>query len=291
MPGYFSLEAAVERPWTGSQRALKYPGTLCDTKPRHSNADTHTDSNTTTIDSVVPILPSEPDAPFPDVRSALRDPNGLLAMGGDLSRTRLINAYHNGIFPWYSHGQPLLWWSPDPRSVLMPEQLKISRSLRKTIRKGHLSVTFDRHFPKVMAGCAQPRGEETETWITSDMFYAYNDLHLAGYAHSVETWLDGELVGGLYGVAMGQVFFGESMFHRVSDASKVAMVALADLLLKRSFRMIDCQVETQHLNSLGAENIPREDFLEMLDHWIDAPAPGGLWSQIDYKLSDNPLLC
>jgi leucyl/phenylalanyl-tRNA--protein transferase len=208
---------------------------------------------------------------FPDVELALRDPDGLLAVGGDLSQRRLLAAYRRGIFPWYSDQQPILWWSPDPRSVLFPQELHISRSLRKTLRQERFRVTFDQCFTQVIAACAGPRETQAGTWITEEMQLAYIDLHRAGYAHSVEAWHGEQLVGGLYGVALGRVFFGESMFARQTDASKVAFVTLVELLRLAGYALIDCQVETRHLDSLGARNIPRREFVRLLDEYVEAP--------------------
>ena len=208
--------------------------------------------------------PDDPDPGFPDVGLALTEPDGLLAIGGDLSVSRLLEAYRQGIFPWYGQGQPILWWSPDPRLVLFPEALRVSRSLRKTLRKGHFAVTLDTDFPAVISACAGPRAGEDGTWITRAMQLAYTRLHESGHAHSVECRLDGELVGGLYGVAIGRVFFGESMFARTSDASKVAFVWLVRQLQRWDFRLIDCQVHTGHLASLGARDIPRRQFSRLL---------------------------
>ncbi|MGD8576771.1 MAG: leucyl/phenylalanyl-tRNA--protein transferase [Thiohalophilus sp.] len=212
-----------------------------------------------------------PDADdwFPDVELALRDPDGLLAIGGDLSTSRLLTAYRHGIFPWYSDGQPILWWSPDPRSVLFPEELKISRSLRKTLKKGAFHITFDQAFTDVMQCCASPRDDGLGTWITKEMRAAYEQLHESGHAHSVEAWYDNKLAGGLYGVALGRVFFGESMFARMTDASKVAFVTLVAHLRQWNFQLIDCQVETGHLNSLGARPIPRHRFTQYLDQYCE----------------------
>ena len=205
---------------------------------------------------------------FPDVDLALTEPDGLLAVGGDLTVERLTAAYQQGIFPWYSEGQPILWWSPDPRMVLEPKNIKVSRSLEKTIRKNIFNVTFDQQFQDVIIECSKPRlekgNEQTETWILDEMIVAYIALHKAGYAHSVECWLDEKLVGGLYGVAIGNVFFGESMFSRVSDASKVAFVFLSKQLQQRGYKLIDCQVYTSHLESLGASMISRKEFLNLL---------------------------
>ena len=206
---------------------------------------------------------------FPDVSLALREPDGLLAVGGDLSVQRLLAAYRQGIFPWYSEDQPVLWWSPDPRLVLTPEQLIISRSLRKTIRKDQFTVTFDKAFAHVIHECSAPRNYTHETWITNDMKQAYIKLHEAGHAHSVECWRDDKLVGGLYGIAIGKVFFGESMFSRVTDASKVAFAFLVKHLQHWKYKMIDCQVYSEHLASLGAENISREKFISSINKLCD----------------------
>ena len=208
--------------------------------------------------------PSDPHAPFPDVSRALREPDGLLAVGGDLSVERLRNAYTNGIFPWYSEGDPILWWSPDPRTVLYPEQIHISRSLRKTLRRESFEVSLDRAFDDVIAACAEPRQADGGTWLMPEMIHAYRRLHRAGQAHSVEVWRDGELVGGLYGVAIGAIFFGESMFSRTSDASKVALVHLCRQLGDWGFELIDCQVVTDHLLRMGAVQLPREMFMHKL---------------------------
>jgi len=221
--------------------------------------------------------------PFPEVERALAEPNGLLAAGADLSLPRLLEAYRNGIFPWFSHDQPILWWSPDPRMVLFPAELKISRSLARTLRSTRFEVRADTAFDAVIEGCRQPRRGESGTWITEEMAEAYGTLHRAGFAHSVETWLDGNLVGGLYGVALGRAFFGESMFARVSDASKVALVALARQLQHWGFGVIDCQMNTAHLASLGAREIPRAEFtrrLRELVHYAPVPVPWRLESTI-----------
>ena len=211
--------------------------------------------------------PDHPDAPFPPVEQAEKEPNGLLAVGGDLSPERLLNAYRSGIFPWFSDDQPILWWSPDPRTVLYPERLIISRSLRKTLRNKPFRITFDQSFQGVLDACSQPRGTENGTWITQQMIDAYACLYQLGHAHSVEVWLGDALVGGLYGVAIGQVFFGESMFSRERDASKCALVHLVRQLMEWEFGMIDCQVYSGHLISLGAEEISRTLFCENLRRW------------------------
>jgi leucyl/phenylalanyl-tRNA--protein transferase len=204
---------------------------------------------------------------FPDVEEAPAEPNGLLAVGGDLSSDRLLSAYRRGIFPCYSEDQPILWWSPDPRCVLFPKDLKVSRSLRATLRKARFRVSMDRAFRQVMVACAGPRRGQSGTWVMPELIEAYDRLHRQGYAHSVECWRDGRLVGGLYGVTLGRVFFGESMFARETDASKVCLVRLVSHLRDRDFRLIDCQVPTPHLESLGAVTIPRQQFIEMLKEW------------------------
>ncbi|MDO9142019.1 MAG: leucyl/phenylalanyl-tRNA--protein transferase [Methylobacter sp.] len=218
-----------------------------------------------------------PEQDFPLVSQAFREPDGLLAVGGCLSQTRLLKAYRHGIFPWYNPGEPILWWSPDPRLVLFPDKLLISRSLGKTLRKSKFSVTFNQAFDEVIAACADPRKDAAGTWITSAIDAAYKQLHQAGFAHSVETWLDGELVGGLYGVALGQVFFGESMFHTKTDASKVAFATLVQQLNAWGYRLIDCQVHSQHLSNFGAEEINRHHFIKLLDQYCDIPALPASW--------------
>ena len=209
------------------------------------------------------------DAPFPPVGRALRSPNGLLAAGGDLSAPRLLEAYRHGIFPWFNPGEPILWWSPAPRMVLFPGEFKISKSLGKTLRNAAYEVRCDTAFEEVMRSCAAPRGKQSGTWISEDMIAAYCALHELGYAHSVETWMDGKLVGGLYGIAIGHMFYGESMFSRASNASKIALVHLARQLERWQFGMIDCQMRTAHLASLGAREIPRSEFTARLRELIN----------------------
>jgi leucyl/phenylalanyl-tRNA--protein transferase len=200
---------------------------------------------------------------FPPAHLALKE--GLLAVGGDLSVERLLLAYRNGIFPWYSPGEPILWWSPDPRLVLYPEELRISRSLGKIINKKSFQISFDEAFEAVIQACAQAKRSYGEgTWISDEMKDAYCELHRQGYAHSVEAWQDEALVGGLYGITLGRVFFGESMFSRVSNASKVAFVTLVENLKQLKFKLIDCQVRTDHLIRFGAREIPRKVFLEQV---------------------------
>ena len=217
------------------------------------------------------------DAPFPPVSKALRSPNGLLCAGGDLSTKRLLEAYRHGIFPWFSEGDPILWWSPDPRMVLFPEELKVSRSLRKAVQRGPYETRFDTAFSDVMRACAEPRAGQHGTWIMPEMIAAYTALHHMGVAHSVESWLDGELVGGLYGIWLGKVFFGESMFSRATDASKVALVRLVERLKAMDCRVIDCQQATAHLASLGAREIPRKEFAKLLQDSIQYPPSSSPW--------------
>lgn len=217
--------------------------------------------------------PSQPDQTFPPLETALDDPNGLLAVGGCLSPQRLVNAYQHGAFPWFNPGEPILWWSPDPRLVLFPARLKVSRSLQKTLRQQRYSLTHDRAFEAVIEACSAPRSSQSGTWISAEMKQAYLELHRLGVAHSVEAWLDGELVGGLYGIAIGKVFYGESMFHRATDASKVAFAHLVTQLMTWEFQLIDCQVSSNHLFSLGAEEITRREFSALLARLcIEAPS-------------------
>jgi leucyl/phenylalanyl-tRNA--protein transferase len=224
--------------------------------------------------------------PFPPVEQALRDPNGLLAAGDDLSTTRLLQAYERGIFPWFGEGDPVLWWSPDPRMVLGTDGLKVSRSLRKTIRSGRFRVTADTAFPLVIAACAEPRPDQDGTWITRDVFDAYCALAHLGVAHSIETWEGDALVGGLYGVAIGRMFFGESMFARRSDASKVALVHVVRQLRRWGFPLIDCQMSTSHLQSLGARTIDRAEFLGVVRRCVAMPAVPAPW-RFDADLLDD----
>lgn len=220
---------------------------------------------------VIKVL-SEDSRDFPPVDQAMEEPDGLVAIGGDLSPERLLAAYQAGIFPWFEEGQPILWWSPNPRCVLYPDQLHVSRSLQKKLRKGSFEITIDHCFEQLINYCSGSRKNSHGTWITSDIKIAYSHLHQLGIAHSVETWFDGELVGGLYGLAMGSVFFGESMFSRKPDASKIALYYLIEKLKALSFTLIDCQVYNPHLESLGATCIPRPEFIRHLRDHIDNPA-------------------
>lgn len=208
---------------------------------------------------------------FPALEKALHDPNGLLAAGGDLSADRLVQAYRHGCFPWYQDGQPILWWSPDPRTVLFPDELHVSRSLAKLLRQGRYQVSFDSDFAAVIQACAAPRDYADGTWITDNMQSAYLELHRRGIAHSVEVRLDGTLVGGLYGLAMGRLFFGESMFSRADNASKVGFVTLVEHLREAGFVLIDCQMPTHHLHSFGARGISRVAFADYLARYLDEP--------------------
>jgi leucyl/phenylalanyl-tRNA---protein transferase len=213
----------------------------------------------------LPILDeNNPAQPFPSLQKALQDPNGLLAVGGCLSSVRLLNAYRHGAFPWFSENDPILWWSPDPRLVLFPEKLNISKKLAKTIRQNKFDVTVNQAFDLVIEQCAQLRADGQGTWISDDIKLAYSTLHQQGFAHSFEAWQNGELVGGLYGVALGKIFFGESMFHCVTDASKVAFIHCVDYLKQHDFKLIDCQVYSSHLASFGAIEIPRAEFSKLL---------------------------
>jgi leucyl/phenylalanyl-tRNA---protein transferase len=215
---------------------------------------------------MIPWIKSARD--FPAVETARIEPNGLLCMGGNLEPETILTAYSRGIFPWYSDGQPILWWSPDPRMVLFPDEFKVSKSLAKTIRADKFEIRFDSAFAEVMTGCAAPRGRHSGTWILPPMQVAYTRLHEIGFAHSAEAWRGGELVGGLYGIAMGRMFYGESMFARETDASKVAFVAMVEKLKRDGFGLIDCQQETNHLASFGARPIPRKHFTQQLQELI-----------------------
>jgi len=221
--------------------------------------------------SITWLSPHDPPDSFPAPEQALDDPPGLLAAGGDLSPARLLAAYRRGIFPWYSPGQPVLWWSPDPRAVLFPEEFRCTRSLAKTLRNGGFTVVFDRDFAAVIDQCAAPRQHSPGTWITAEMRNAYLELHRLGFAHSVEALRAGELVGGLYGVRLGHVFFGESMFSRVRDASKVALAHLVQACRRQGIAVIDCQLASRHLQSLGSRSIARRQFQALLAEHIAAP--------------------
>ncbi len=215
---------------------------------------------------------------FPPLESALAEPNGLLAMGGDLSLPRLLDAYRHAIFPWFNEGESILWWSPDPRMVLVPADVRVTRSLARRLRNGGFELRVDSAFLDTMRACAAPRDGATGTWISPAMIAAYTRLFEAGYAHSVESWRDGRLVGGLYGVAIGRMFYGESMFSRESDASKVALVRLCRQLERWDFGLVDCQMETSHLASLGARTLPRAAFAKRVTELVNLPHRPGPWS-------------
>lgn len=225
----------------------------------------------------------EPDAPFPPLEQALREPNGLLAAGADLSPERLLDAYRHGIFPWYGPGQPPLWWSPEPRMVLFPDELKISRSLARRLKKQDYQIRLDANFRDVMLACAStPRPGQDGSWIVPEILEGYCTLHALGYAHSVETWIEGKLAGGLYGVAIGRMFYGESMFHRVTDASKIAFVHLVQYLQTHGYGLIDCQMHTSHLDRFGAREIPRSEFAKRLAELVKLePDSPGKWKLHD----------
>ncbi len=214
---------------------------------------------------------------FPELRAALSEPNGLLAVGGDLAPRRLLEAYRRGIFPWYEKDQPILWWSPDPRSVLYPEQMHVSRSLHKSLHRDSLRIRLDHNFAEVIRACAAPRSKANGTWITREMYQAFNELHALGVAHSVEVWRDDKLVGGLYGIAMGSIFFGESMFSKERDASKIALFHLVEKLKADHFTLIDCQVHSEHLARMGATEIPRAKFIQHLQGAVREPLASN-WS-------------
>ena len=220
---------------------------------------------------MIPLLP--PGAPFPPVHRALRSPNGLLAAGGDLSVETLVRAYARGIFPWYSEGDPVLWWSPDPRTVLPCAELHVSRSLRRRVARRDVRVSLDESFVEVMEACAAPRPGETGTWLLPEMQAAYLALYREGLAHSIEVWMDGDLAGGLYGVGLGRMFYSESMFSRRTDGSKIALVYLAAQFLRWDMPLIDCQMDTGHLRTLGARPVPRRDFVRWVEALVRQPGP------------------
>lgn len=222
-------------------------------------------------------LGSDANAPFPPTAWALRRPNGLLAWGGGLEPDRLLRAYRHGIFPWYSEDEPILWWTPDPRCVLIPGQVHLSSRTRRRFNSDCYRVTADTAFASVMAGCAEPRNGVAGTWITAELTAAYVELHARGFTHSVEVWQDQQLVGGIYGMALGEVFFGESMFSRAVDASKIALVALCQQLQQWSFGLLDCQVTNPHLLSMGAMEIPRSEFESRIATLLAQSATPGSW--------------
>ena len=222
--------------------------------------------------------PRNPDQPFPPADQAMAEPNGLLAIGGDLSPTRMVRAYSQGIFPWYNPDEPILWWCPDPRAVLRPGGFRVSRSLRKVIRRADYAVTMNRAFDRVIQRCAAPRERQRGTWLGPDMRHAYRDLHHAGFCQSVEIWRNQQLIGGLYGISLGRSFFGESMFSGEDNGSKLALYYLSEQLAVWQFDLIDCQISSDHLYSLGAEDLPRQQFLRELEVSVRRPGRTGPWS-------------
>jgi leucyl/phenylalanyl-tRNA--protein transferase len=232
------------------------------------------------------ISPGDPPEAFPDISRAMREPDGLLAAGGDLSSARLLAAYRLGIFPWYDSGQPILWWSPDPRCVLFPGAFHASRRLRRELRGSDAEIRFNTCFDVVIAACAEPRPGQHGTWITPEMITAYTHLHAEGWAHSIEVWQQDALIGGLYGVSMGRVFFAESMFSRQSNASKYALYALSQILEARGFELIDCQVMSHHLTTLGATLLPRAQFADILAASCMPPEPFSEWPASPLAASD-----
>ncbi|HJU07669.1 MAG TPA: leucyl/phenylalanyl-tRNA--protein transferase [Rhodanobacteraceae bacterium] len=230
-------------------------------------------------------LDGAPPEHFPDPALALRDPNGLLAFGGDLSSERLLSAYARGIFPWFSHGDPLLWWSPDPRCVFRTDNVHVSRRLARTLRRSRWTLSIDHAFGNVMHACAAPRGADPGTWITSEMIDAYTRLHRLGHAHSLEVWSEGELVGGIYGVSIGRGFSAESMFSRINDASKIALIALCRTLHGWRFPLLDAQVPNPHLLRMGAVTLPRTDFLRQWRELTSLPGPAE-WRPFSTRVSE-----
>lgn len=237
------------------------------------------------ITAMIPWL--EPGEDFPPLEHALGEPNGLLAAGGDLSPQRLLTAYSRGIFPWYGRDDPLLWWSPDPRMVLFPDELRVPRSLAKRLRRRDFEIRVDTVFDEVIRACAAPREDGAGTWITAEVIAAYSELHRLGHAHSVETWIDGRLAGGLYGIALGRIFYGESMFAHAPDASKIALVRLVGQLGRWGYGPIDCQMKTAHLARFGAREIPRIEFSQHLTELVNCPPPVGSWRFDDDLATDN----
>ncbi len=237
------------------------------------------------------ISANDPPEAFPDIGRAMREPDGLLAAGGDLSSPRLLAAYRLGIFPWFDEGQPILWWSPDPRCVLVPGEFHVSRRLRRELRRSDADIRFNTCFAEVIARCADPRPGQYGTWITREMIAAYARLHADGWAHSIEVWQGGALVGGLYGLAMGRVFFGESMFSGQSNASKYALYALSQYLQAHEFALIDCQVLSHHLTTLGAKLLPRADFAAILKTACETPERFGAWPADPLPVSEIDAVC
>lgn len=232
------------------------------------------------------LSPQDPPDYFPNVESALREPDGLLAAGGDLTVERLLSAYASGIFPWYEHGQPILWWSPDPRCVLPPTEFRLGRRFRRYLRRSTFTLTCNKAFAGVIRACAEDRPSQQGTWITTDMIFAFETLHASGWAHSVEIWDESELVGGIYGLSIGRVFFGESMFSRRDNASKFAMYALCQILAESDFAILDCQMLSQHLTTLGARSISRPEFSKILHAFCDSRAQFSAWPSKVLQIAD-----
>lgn len=233
------------------------------------------------------LSPDDSPELFPDVESALHEPEGLLAAGGDLGTERLLNAYRRGIFPWYDEGQPILWWAPDPRCILRPCDLRVSKRLARYARRSHLTLRFNTAFGDVIRTCAGARESQLGTWITAEMITAYEQLHANAWAHSVEVWDKEQLVGGLYGLCIGRVFFGESMFSAVDNASKFAMLGLASQMLSHDLELIDCQVVSQHLMTMGATTIPRHEFTALLSALCQPPRPFTDWPDHALSIADS----
>lgn len=226
----------------------------------------------------MPVFKLTEEIIFPPVNLASEE--GILAIGGDLSSKRLLEAYSKGIFPWFSENDPIIWWSPDPRFVIFPDSIKISKSMKQVLKKNTFKITYDRAFETVIKECSKPRAKEKETWITGEMVSAYINLHKIGYAHSVEAWQNDKIVGGLYGVSIGKCFFGESMFSKVSNASKAAFITCSLLLKNYGFSLIDCQVYTDHLLSLGAQEISRSKFINLLNEGLKHKSIIGNWGNV-----------
>lgn len=235
---------------------------------------------------IVWLDPEDPPNAFPHIDDALVEPEGLLAAGGDLGSARLIEAYRRGIFPWYDDGQPILWWSPDPRCVLRPREFHVSRSLRRALRKSSMEIRFNTVFSDVIRACAEPRPSQTGTWITADMIVAFERLHDEGWAHSIEVWDGGELAGGIYGIAIGRMFFGESMFSRLTNASKFGLLALSRIMSDEGFALLDCQVVSAHLTTLGARMIPRSEFAAILAEACEPPLAFEKWPDAPIKVAE-----
>jgi leucyl/phenylalanyl-tRNA---protein transferase len=270
----------VLSPWPpcgAAQHHLTATGAACDI--RRASTGPEPRAYNRAVSHHLPRLSPDPDAPFPDASQALRRPDGLLAFGGDLSPPRLLNAYRHGVFPWFSEGQPILWWCPDPRMVFRTEGVHLSSRFRRSLRACTWTLRADTAFDEVVARCASiPRHGQDGTWITPAMQEAYGRMHRLGHAHSVEAFDGGRLVGGIYGIAVGRIFFGESMFSGASGGSKVALAGLAAFLLDRGWPLIDAQVEHPHLRRMGALAMPRADFLRTVSGLVDLPAPPGSWT-------------